>query len=143
MPVLVEALSVIVRNRTIEEKYAGGMDAYRADCPNGSFCSDEYLSCVLFTIPFDVGQFVQPLMKKGLESLYMISVARIYVYIGKISQTASAWWKVMLSSTTKHGMTRWACIGLKTSLVALAVLALRKRLEVPLRQPGLVGSGDS
>lgn len=67
MAVLVEALSVIVQNRTIEEKYAGGMAAYRADCPNGSFCNDEYLSCVLFTMPFDVGQFVQPLMKRGFR----------------------------------------------------------------------------
>jgi hypothetical protein len=67
MAVLVEALSVIVQNRTIEEKYPGGMTAYWTDCPNGTFCNDEYLSRVGFTMPFDVQQFLNPLMGMGFR----------------------------------------------------------------------------
>lgn len=92
MPVLVEALSVIVRNRTIEEKYAGGMDAYRADCPNGSFCSDEYLSCVLFTTPFDVGQFVQLLVKRGFRFVEEGQAEEIVVVDQQDGPTAPCRW---------------------------------------------------
>jgi hypothetical protein len=67
MPVLVETLSVIVRIQTLEEKYPGGLDAYRANCPNGTFCSDNHLARIGFTTPYDVGQFMNPLMRLGLR----------------------------------------------------------------------------
>lgn len=48
MAVLIEAFSVVVPNETIEEKYPGGMKGYWMDCPNRSFCSDEYVTRVGF-----------------------------------------------------------------------------------------------
>ena len=54
MPVLLEAISVIVRRETLERKYPGGVDGYARDCPNRTFCADEYLTRVGFTGPPDV-----------------------------------------------------------------------------------------
>ena len=57
MSVLVEALSVVVRRETLEARYPGGVAAYQADCPNGTFCADAHLTRVGFMSPVDVGAF--------------------------------------------------------------------------------------
>ena len=40
MAVLAEMYSVVVRVQTLNRRYPGGVDAYEANCPNSSFCSD-------------------------------------------------------------------------------------------------------
>jgi hypothetical protein len=64
--VLVEALSVIVRNDTLEALYPGGAVGYARDCPNGSCCSDGRLTRVGFLAPEHVRAFVQRLEAHGL-----------------------------------------------------------------------------
>ena len=66
MSVLIEAISVVIRNSTLEEKYPGGLLGYRAACPNQTFCADEHLSRVGFMVPEDVGDFVARLEKIGI-----------------------------------------------------------------------------
>ena len=66
MSVLIEAISVIVRNQTIDSRYPGGVTGYAADCPNHTFCSDGRLARVGFLSPRDVRFFVEMLESHGL-----------------------------------------------------------------------------
>jgi hypothetical protein len=61
----VEAISVIVRISTIEQKYKGGLAQYRRDCPNKTFCADKHLTRVGFMVPPDVEQYVLGLEQQG------------------------------------------------------------------------------
>jgi hypothetical protein len=65
MSVLVEAINVIVRIETLEQKYPGGAEAYQKNCPNKTFCADEYLTRVGFMSPVDVQKFVDALVALG------------------------------------------------------------------------------
>jgi hypothetical protein len=66
MSVLIEGISVVVRNETLEEKFPGGAVAYCLDCPNKTFSTDGRLTRVGFMVPNDVGFFVRCLQKRGL-----------------------------------------------------------------------------
>ena len=66
MSVLIEGISVVVRNETLEEKYPGGVDAYRLHVPNRTFCTDGVLTRVGFMVPIDVSFWVRILQKRGL-----------------------------------------------------------------------------
>lgn len=65
MAVLIEGFSVVIRNATVAEKYPGGVDAFRADSPNATFCTDEHLSRVGFMVPHDADVFVAQLAALG------------------------------------------------------------------------------
>jgi hypothetical protein len=69
MAVLVEAISVIVRRDAIEQKYAGGWDAFVDAVPNATFCADDEIARVGFMIPEDVEAFVNRLQRRGLVFL--------------------------------------------------------------------------
>jgi len=64
MSVLVEAISVIVRISTLRDKYPSGVDAYRALCPNRTYCADEPLTRIGFMVPDDVRGFVK-ILERG------------------------------------------------------------------------------
>jgi tetratricopeptide (TPR) repeat protein len=66
MAVLIEGFSVIIRNSTLEAKYPGGVEGYRRDCPNRTFCADEWLSQIGFMVRSDADDFVAQLAAKGL-----------------------------------------------------------------------------
>jgi len=66
MSVLVEGISVIVRTEAIAENYPGGIEAFRSDCPNNTFCTDSVLARVGFMAPVDTRHFVSILNSKGL-----------------------------------------------------------------------------
>lgn len=69
MPVLLEAISVVVRRATLEERYPGGLDGYVRDCPNGTYCVDDHLTRVGFMAPPDVQEWVRHLEHQGLRLL--------------------------------------------------------------------------
>ena len=78
MPVLIEAINVIVRNETIEEKYPGGMRSYWVDSPNESTCSDDYVTRVGFLELGTFREFTDRLMELGfrfVENDEMIDIA--------------------------------------------------------------------
>ncbi len=64
--VLVEGISVVVRVDTIEEKYPGGLEQYRRDCPNLTFCEDGKLTRIGFMTPADVGVQVRALEERSM-----------------------------------------------------------------------------
>jgi hypothetical protein len=66
MAVLVEAISVIIRSAAIEDRYMGGFDAFEAEIPNKTGCSDGELVRVGFMVPADVESYIRRLSEKGL-----------------------------------------------------------------------------
>lgn len=67
MAVIVEAFSIVIRNSTIEERYPGGLEAYRGACPNGTFCTDGEICRVGFMIKEDVKDYLLSLANKGVH----------------------------------------------------------------------------
>jgi hypothetical protein len=65
--VLIEAVSIVVRNAALEAHYPHGVDGFARDCPNATFCSDGRLSRVGFMSMRDTGFFVQLLQACGLD----------------------------------------------------------------------------
>lgn len=66
MPVLVEAISVIVRRDSIDRRFSGGWAGFVQAVPNQTFCFDNHLARVGFMNPTDVQAFVGMLEDQGL-----------------------------------------------------------------------------
>jgi hypothetical protein len=69
MAVLVEALCVIVRRSTIDEKYPGGWEKFEADHQASTFCADDKIIRLSFTSPLDMRIFIRELEKLGFAYL--------------------------------------------------------------------------
>ncbi len=67
MAVLVEGISVIIRNSALAQRYPGGVAAFADAAPNASYCSDGELARLGFMAPTDVKACVQGLERKGLR----------------------------------------------------------------------------
>ncbi len=65
MSVIIDGFCVIVKNERLEEFYPGGVQGYREDCTNRSFCTDGTISRIMFMTPDDAGRFVGRLEKRG------------------------------------------------------------------------------
>lgn len=65
MAVLVEGCSVVMRTSSIGVSYPGGIEGYRRDCPNDSFCTDGELVRVGFDSPQELGHWVERLFAYG------------------------------------------------------------------------------
>ena len=66
MSVLIEAISVVIKKRAIEERFPGGSDGFAANVPNQTYCDDGNLVRVGFMAPQDVEDFVGHLEACGL-----------------------------------------------------------------------------
>ena len=66
MAVLVEAISVIVRRDSIEDRLSGGWREFVASVPNETLCADDALARVGFMSPADCGAFAKGLEGAGL-----------------------------------------------------------------------------
>jgi len=69
MSVLVEAISVIVKKRALEERFPGGSDGFVTNVPNQTYCDDGNLVRVGFMAPQDVQDFIGQLEACGLVYL--------------------------------------------------------------------------
>jgi hypothetical protein len=69
VPVLVEALSVVIQARRIEAVYPGAWDGFVADAPNDTLCSDGVLVRLGFMTPTDLNACVGGLELHGLVHL--------------------------------------------------------------------------
>lgn len=67
MSVLCEAISVVVPQRVLAEKYPGGGQAHRRHCPDRSYCTDGTLARVGFNGPAQVERYVADLTDRGLR----------------------------------------------------------------------------
>ena len=67
MAIELECVSVIVRIRAIEERYPGGLTAYRDDCPNNSYLQDDHLTRVGFMSTAEADQYLGEVAAEGLR----------------------------------------------------------------------------
>jgi tetratricopeptide (TPR) repeat protein len=68
MAVPISAFSVVVRNKTIDEQFSGGMLAYISLCPNQTLCTDGKVTRISFSTPADVKLFLEALAERGLTA---------------------------------------------------------------------------
>lgn len=66
MPVLAEAISVIIKDSAIRSKFVGGIDAFYDTIPNSTYCCDGKIHRLGFMTPDDNKQYVQLLERNGL-----------------------------------------------------------------------------
>ena len=66
MAVLIEYISVVVPNATLEQRWPGGVESYAAAVPNRTFCTDGVLTRVGFMHPDDVKMFARSLESWGI-----------------------------------------------------------------------------
>lgn len=69
MPVLVEAISVVVRRDAIGAKFPGGWEAFMGWVSNKTLCADADIARVGFMAPADVKHFIGELESYGLTYL--------------------------------------------------------------------------
>ena len=69
MPVLVEAISVIVRRDAIDRSYRNGWRGFVSEVPNQTLCMDTQIARVGFMSPIDVRGFMAAMEKRGLTTL--------------------------------------------------------------------------
>lgn len=69
MPILIEALSVVVRRETIDRRYEGGWSGFVADTMNDTLCADSNIARIGFMHPNDVSAFIRRLERHGFVFL--------------------------------------------------------------------------
>ena len=67
MPVLCEALSVVVRRDSIDKHLQGGWQNFIRKIPNSTFCTDGELARVGFMAPDPMIDFIKSLQRNGLQ----------------------------------------------------------------------------
>ena len=65
MGVLAEAISVVIRKGTLEERLPGGLEEYERRCPNDTLCYDESICRVGFMALADAQEYVDNLISLG------------------------------------------------------------------------------
>ena len=65
MAVLIEAISVVIKRSVIDDKYPGGIEGFKRDAPNKTFCADEHLARIGFMSPVDVKAYCKELASHG------------------------------------------------------------------------------
>jgi hypothetical protein len=66
MPVLIEAISVVVRRDAVDAKFPGGFETFMGWVSNKTLCADADLARVGFMAPEDVKHFITELEAQGL-----------------------------------------------------------------------------
>ena len=69
MAVLIEGLSVVVRNSALDHKFPGGSSRFQDGLRDDAICFDENLTCIHLTSPDEVGAFVGWCESTGLVFL--------------------------------------------------------------------------
>lgn len=69
MPVLLEALSVVLRAEAVIKRHAGGWETFAAKVPNGTLCADGHLARVGFLAVDEAKAYCGHLEAQGLQGL--------------------------------------------------------------------------
>jgi len=70
MAVLAEALSVIIKDSSLQNKYIGGTKEFFKTIPNNTYCSDGQIHRIGFMRPRDIEDYVRNLEHNGLIFLF-------------------------------------------------------------------------
>lgn len=69
MPVLAEAISVIIKDASIHSRFIGGMKYFLETLPNATHCTDDQVHRVGFMVPDDAQAYIRFLTQNGLVYL--------------------------------------------------------------------------
>ena len=96
MAVVCDALSVIVRVWTLNNRWPGGVEGYKENAPNRTFCTDGVLTRLGFMTPIDVQVWIDRLQDQGLvfvnESMSRVEADDIVVIDQKTGPTCYCQW---------------------------------------------------
>lgn len=67
MAILIEGITVIVRRPAVEERYAGGLEAFAAAAPTPLVCLDDDLIAVAFMDPGEAEEYCTGLAEAGIR----------------------------------------------------------------------------
>ncbi len=86
MAVVCDALSVLVRNETLDDRWPGGAEAYAAEAPNRTFCTDGLLTRIGCMTPNDVSYWVDLLRDRGYRFVEDIEGVATCIDIAVVDQ---------------------------------------------------------
>jgi hypothetical protein len=66
MGVLIEAITVVIRNAAVEARVAGGLQELQRRCPNATFCTDGEICRAGFMTSGDARSYVEGLKSLGI-----------------------------------------------------------------------------
>lgn len=92
MSVIIEAISVVIRQDTLAEKYPGGIRAYIDNAPNSTICCDGYLARIGFMDPADARAFIATLETHGMQFLQDNKAVDIAIVDQLRGPTAPVFW---------------------------------------------------
>ncbi len=78
MAVLCDAISVVVRQDSIEKYFSGGWEKFLDSIPNRTFCTDGELARVGFLNPADVEKYINEIIANGLQFQSKIKSINIF-----------------------------------------------------------------
>ncbi len=109
MPVLVEAISVIIKREAIDRSYRNGWRGFVSEVPNQTLCMDAQLARVGFMNPIDVRGYVAALVKQGLTAMTPTGTFVDLVVIDQnYGPTAPCDWIEYLTVSFENGRVRAA-----------------------------------
>ena len=85
MAILTEALSVIIKDHSLRNKFIEGLEEFLLTIPNNTYCSDGLIHRVGFMTPQDAEAFVRNLQRNGLTFVYenqCIDIAVVDMLLG-------------------------------------------------------------
>lgn len=143
MAVLIEAISVIVRRDTIEEKYPGGLDQYIKDCPNRSLCMDGEIVRVGFMTPKDTYAFTENLELFGFRCVTDEQFDEIAVadHIGGFALPVE--WLQLLDLKIFEGNQKFMVCKIKGSAIGDVAFPVGWNYETSLSKHSLSGDTES
>ena len=109
MGVLVEGISVIVRRDAIEQKIPGGLSAFLATVPSGSYCMDDDLVRVAFMASDDADAYLRRLRAEGLTAGLSDGVPDMAVVNQQSGPTLDAPWLECRSYSREDSATVMGC----------------------------------
>ena len=121
MPVLIEALSIVVKRSAIDEKYPGGWSAFVDSIPNSTLCYDDEIARVGFMMPDDAEAFMKQLQVNGLALLKdgkAVDFVGVHQFDGLTA--ACDWLEFLHTDLTESGYRVAICRVVGTSIWAVA-----------------------
>lgn len=84
MPVLLEALSVVIRADALMTRYEGGWEAFVKEVPNRTLCADGFLARVGFLAVEEARDYCAELESKGILGLNEAGEATDYAVVDQM-----------------------------------------------------------
>lgn len=107
MPVIADALSVIIKDSSIRTKFIGGIDAFYDSIPNSTHCTDGEIHRVGFMTPDDNEHYTDFLERNGLVFFVNGKFIDLAIVDMQIGPTVKCPWIGFARNKFFSGQTQW------------------------------------